>query len=119
MAFGIERIIDLIKEQKIKISIEKKPQIFIAQLGEEAKKKAMMLLDDLQKENILARAALSKNTLKSQLKVADNFNIPYTLILGQKEFLDQTIIIRDMKAGVQEIVKFDEAISKIKSKLKI
>jgi histidyl-tRNA synthetase len=41
------------------------------------------------------------------------------LILGQKEFLDCTIIIRDMKAGVQEIVKLDQVISKIKSKLKI
>jgi histidyl-tRNA synthetase len=119
MAFGIDRIIELMKDQKIKLHLEKLPQIFIAQLGEEAKKQAMLLLDKLQEENILARAALSKNTLKSQLKVADSFNIPLTLILGQKEVLDGTIIIRDMKAGSQEIVKFDQAIPKIKSKLKI
>jgi histidyl-tRNA synthetase len=42
----------------------------------------------------------------------------YTLILGQKEALEGTIIIRDMESGKQEIVKLEKTVSEIKKRLK-
>src|SRR3972149_10361068 len=119
VAFGVERIIELLKERHIKLEEAEKPQIFIAQLGEKAKKKAIAILEILQHENIIARAALSKNTLKSQLRVADQLEVPITVIIGQREVMDGTAIIRDMREGVQEIVEQEEILDRLKRKLEL
>lgn len=117
-AAGVERIVKTLKEQKAEIEDPYKPQVFLAQLGEPAKKKSFSLLSDLQKEGIGVRAALSKDSLRSQLRLANKFEVRLTLILGQKELQDKTIIIRDMEEGIQEIVKQKEALEYIKNKLK-
>jgi len=117
-AGGIERIINALKEQKKEIEDPYKPQVFLAQLGEQAKKKSFGLLAELQKEGIGVRAALSKDSLRSQLRLANKFKVKLTLILGQKEVQDKTIIVRDMDEGIQEIVPLKKAGEYIKGKLK-
>ncbi len=117
MAFGVERMVDALKKQKVQIKEAKKPQIFIAQLGEKAKKKAVNLLDLLQGEGIPARAALAKSGLRSQLKMANTLDAAITVIIGQREVVDGTAIIRDMKEGVQEVVEQEEILDRIKRKL--
>lgn len=119
VAFGVERVIEVLKNQKIKIEEAEKPQIFIAQLGEEAKKKAISLLELLQNEEISVRAALSKSSLKSQLKLANKLNVRITIIFGQREVVDGTAIIRDMKEGVQEIAEQEEILDRVKRRLNI
>jgi len=49
---------------------------------------------------------------------ADKIEVSHTLILGQKETLEGTIIIRDMATGGQEIVKLDKIIREMKKRLK-
>jgi histidyl-tRNA synthetase len=115
---GIERTMIALKNQDIDIEDPYKPKVFLAQLGEQAKKRSFSLLNELQREGIGVRAALSKDSLRSQLRLANKFKVKLTLILGQKEVQDKTIIIRDMKEGIQEIVALDKAIEYIKGKLK-
>ena len=43
--------------------------------------------------------------------------VKYALILGQKEVMDGTILIRDMESGVQEVVDFNKIIQELKKKL--
>jgi histidyl-tRNA synthetase len=118
MAFGIERIINLLKQEKIKVTDEEKVKVFVVQLGEAGKKQAVEVLNQLQKNNIPAQAALSRSTIKSQLKMAGNLGARFTIIIGQKEAMDKTAIIRDMKEGIQEIVDQEIVIAKLKEKLK-
>ncbi len=117
MAFGVERIIDILKKQKVQIKEAKKTQIFIAQLGKKAKKRAVNLLDLLQGEGISVRAALAKSGLRSQLKMANKLDAAITVIIGQREVVDGTAIIRDMKEGAQEVVEQEEVLDRVKRKL--
>lgn len=117
-AFGVERIVDVLKSQKTKIDSADNVQVFVAQLGEEAKRKALTILEWLKTEGISARAALSKNTLKSQLKLADKLKAEYAIIIGQREVLDGSAIIRSMKEGVQEVVDQEKLMNKLKEKFK-
>ena len=89
----------------------------MAQLGEEAKKKCLKLFNDLRKEGIKVRESFSKKGLTEQLERANQMKVKYTLILGQKELLDGTIIIRDMESGIQEIVDFEKVIPEIKKRI--
>jgi len=59
----------------------------------------------------------SKNSLKAQLESANGLQVPYALILGQKEVQDGTIIVRDMESGVQEIIDQKKIENILKKKL--
>ncbi len=117
-AAGIERIISLMKSQEIKFPKEQETQIFLAQLGSLAKRKSLKLLGDFRKAKIMVAESFGRDSLKAQLNRADKIKAKYTLILGQKEALENVIIIRDMSNGKQEIVKLDKVISEVKKKLK-
>jgi histidyl-tRNA synthetase len=43
--------------------------------------------------------------------------VKYTLILGQKEIMDGTILIRDMESGIQEIVDYKKVVDEIEKRL--
>ncbi|OGZ18244.1 MAG: histidine--tRNA ligase [Candidatus Nealsonbacteria bacterium RBG_13_37_56] len=117
-AAGVERIIKLMKAQGVSLGKEAETQIFLAQLGSLAKRKSLRLLEDFRKSKIKLEESFGKDSLKSQLNRADKVGAKYTLILGQKEALDGVVIIRDMSSGNQEIVKIDQAVAKVKNKLK-
>ena len=121
MALGIDRSVIYMKEfyQQNQLRVEKEPyDIFFAQLGDRAKGRAMKILDDLRESNIKIAFNLYKNSLKTQLDIANELKVPYSLILGQKEVQEGTIIIRDMESGIQEIVDQKKIETALKKKLK-
>ena len=90
----------------------------MVQLGDLGKKKSLKLFEELRRSGVRAAESFSRDSIKSQLKTASRLGAEYSLILGQKETLDNTIIIRDMTSGVQEIVPMDKIIKTIKKKTK-
>jgi len=116
-ASGIERVIIKLKEKNIKIKDEASGDVFVAQLGEDAKRKASQLFSDLRKQGVKVRSAFAKKGLSDQMEEASRLNVKYTLIIGQKEIMDKTVIIRDMESGIQEIVAYERAILEVKKKL--
>lgn len=118
VAVGIERIINLMKSQDIKFLQEPEAQIFLAQLGNLAKRKSLKLLEDFRKAKIRVAESFGRDSLKAQLSRAGKIGARYTLILGQKESLEEIIIIRDMRSGKQEIVKLDKVVATMRKKLK-
>jgi histidyl-tRNA synthetase len=117
-AAGIERIIYEMKESKSRVPQKPQPKIFLVQLGDLGKKKSLKLMEEFRKNNILVSESLSKHSIKSQMKSADKEGVRLTLILGQKEALDNEIIIRDMISGVQETVPIPKLINEIRKRLK-
>ena len=117
-ALGIERLIIEMKRVQARPYRAPKPKVFLAQLGDLAKKKSLRLFSELEKNGILVAESFGRGGLKSQLRVADRLGVEITLILGQKEALDGTVIVKNMVSGVQEIVNADKLIDIIKKKLK-
>jgi histidyl-tRNA synthetase len=117
-AAGIERIVAVMKEKGIKFQTPETPKVFLAQLGILAKRKSLKLLEDFRREKILIAESFGRDSLKAQLAKANKIGARYTLILGQKEALDNQIIIRNMAQGRQETVKLDRAVREIKKILK-
>ncbi|MBN1494303.1 histidine--tRNA ligase [Candidatus Peregrinibacteria bacterium] len=116
-AAGIERIIANMKREKIRVPSKDDVHVFVAQLGKEAKKKCLKLIYEMRESGIKTIGALGMGSIKQQLKLADKFNAPYTLIMGITEVREGTIIIRNMTKGSQEIVKFDNAIEEVIKKI--
>ncbi len=112
-AAGIERIIDYMKEAGIRPPNKDKVDIFVAQLGLVAKKKSLPLINELRDQGINTVGAIGKSSMKGQMSLADRLGARYSLILGQIEVKEGTIILRDMERGSQETVPFDGIVDKM------
>ena len=117
-AAGAERIISLMKEMEPVVPSTGAARVFLAQLGDLPKKKSLKLLEEFRKAKINIAESLGRDSLKTQLGRADKLGVEYTLILGQREVLDNTIVIRTMQTGEQKIVKLDKIIDEVKERLK-
>lgn len=117
-AIGLDRTISLMRERGIKISPKTHSSVFLIQLGDLGKKKSLKLFEKLQKAGIKTAASFSRDRMAPQLKMAGKIGARFALILGQKEALDETIIVRDMVSGIQETVPMEKAINVLKRKLK-
>ena len=117
-ALGIERIVRALSDRGIDPPQRPQPQVFFAQLGDAARRVGLNLYESFRQANIPVAEAFGKNALKAQLEAADKLNVQLTLILGQKEVLDGTIIIRDMESGAQEIVDVKKVVQIVEKKLR-
>ena len=115
---GMDRLVQEMKRVHAKMYIEPKPRVFLAQLGDLAKKKSLNVFAELQKNGILTAESFGRGSLKSQLRLADRLGVEITLIIGQKEALDETVIVKDMVSGTQETVNHERLINAVRKILK-
>jgi len=118
VSFGVERLVNELRRRGINPPKKKPPVVFLAQIGEQAKRKAFSLFEQLRKEKIPATQMFAKDSLKSQLELADKLGVSFVLILGQKEVMENSVLVRDMAGGVQETVDLNKIITVLKKKIK-
>ena len=114
MALGIDRIVESTWYKGLHPRIMKDPKFYMIQLGFEAKMKTLKILEILRKAKCPVIQSLSKDKLGSQLAQAEKAQVPYVLIFGQREAIDGTVIVRDMKTRSQETVKIADLATYVK-----
>lgn len=92
-AIGLERLVLMKEGEKIQA---KRPDIFLAALGESASKQAFVLMIQLQKAGISAEMDYAAKSLKSQLRRANKLKARYTLLLGDTELARGSAELKDM-----------------------
>lgn len=105
---GFERIIAAMKAKDLGVQSKDTLHVFLIQLGDQAKKKSLRLLQDIRSHGIKIRGAFGKDSIKSQLRLASKLEAQYTLILGQIEVRDNVIILRDMQKGKQKTISLND-----------
>ncbi len=96
----------------------KTPQFFFIQLGHDAKLRSLEIIELLRKAKIPVYQSLSRDKISTQMMIAEKYNFPYVLILGQKEIIDKSIIVRNMTNRSQDSVLIDGLVQYIKSEIK-
>ncbi len=112
-ALGVERLLEILSRKKVNIP---KPEgkVFVAHLGDLGRKYALKVVEQLRQKNVPVIQQFGKPTLKSQLKAAKKYKISYLVICSQKELLEDKVIVRDIKNGVQSEIKTTELLSFIR-----
>jgi histidyl-tRNA synthetase len=113
-SIGVDRIVASPWYKKLTPRILKKPKIYFIQLGSEAKLKSLNIIEILRKAHIPIAQSLSKDSLGSQLAIAEKLSIPYAIIFGVKEALDNSVIVRDMSNRSQDTVKLPKLLEYLK-----
>lgn len=102
----------LIKNNKPELKKEikkfKRPFASFVQLGFESKLLSLGVIESLRQQKIPLLLSLAKDRLGAQVSMVERKNIPYSIIMGKKEAMDKTAIVRNMDTHAQEIVGLDE-----------
>ena len=97
-----------------KISKLAKPVAFYVQLGEEAKHKSLEVIETLRKEGIYIYHMLGRDKFGSQFSLVEKMKVPYVVIMGKKESLDCSVMVRENFTRTQITIKIDELAKHLK-----
>ncbi len=114
-SIGVDRIVEAPWFSKLYPRIIKKPKIYFIQLGFDAKLKSLNVIEILRKGKVPIAQSISKDSLGTQLAVAEKLGMRYTIIFGQKEAMENSVIFRDMSNRCQETVKLPNLLEHIKN----
>ena len=106
------------KEHGIPMLLPAKQKVFLAQLGDLAKRKSLGLMEMLRQGGIGVVESLGRDSMKSQLNVAARLGTESARMLGQKEALEETVIVRDVDSGMQETVSQQKLVEFLKKRIK-
>ncbi len=104
VAISVDRLALSANYKPIYPRIIKKPKVFFIQLSFDAKLKSFGVIEILRKAKVPIAQSISKDSLGVQLGLAEKLGVPYTIILGQKEAMENTVIVRNMQTRSQETV---------------
>lgn len=81
-----------------------KNHFYLVQFSPEAKLKSFLILRELYKAGANVLHLIARDKLSGQINVAENSEVPYIILIGQKEALENSVIIRDTATHAQELV---------------
>ena len=83
------------------------PDLFVAAIGDEAKKFAQKLIYDLRCIGIGAEMDLLDRSVKAQMKYADKTGAKYSVVLGDDEIGSLRATFKNMSTGEAEEVELN------------
>lgn len=80
------------------------PKLFFIQFGSIAKLKSLAVIEALRQARIPVHHMLTNDKFIGQLTTAESLKIPYVIIMGQKEALENTVVVRHLPTRSQEVI---------------
>lgn len=95
-------------ELRKEITKSKSPFASFVQLSFESKLLSLHIIEELRKVKIPLYLSLSKDRLGAQVSLVEKTNVPYSLIMGKKEAVEKSIIVRNTVTHAQDVVNIEE-----------
>lgn len=84
---------------------ERRAKIYFVKLGLEAALKSLTVMDSLRKARIPVYQSFSADKLGPQLSEAERLKVPYLIIMGQREAMQDAVIVRRVETRSQQMVR--------------
>ena len=107
-ASGMERLIDVFKNNNPDLKLEKNMHIFVAYIGEEANIYATKLVKDLRQQGIYAEKDIMGRSIKAQFKYADKKKANYVITIGDNEIETKTATIKNLQTGEKKQISIGD-----------
>jgi len=114
-AVGVDRLTELLAGRVQ--GLEKRPDIFIAAIGERAQDIAFQWVQDFRLQGVRAEIDFENRSLKSQMRRADKFGASYALIVGDRELDSKAAVLRNMTTKEQKEIPLQDLIALVVKRL--
>jgi len=111
VAFGLDVIIDVLKEKGVKFD-KTVCNLYIIPI--KTKEESMKILQKLRLESIKCDMDMNDRSISKNLEYANQLGIKYVLIVGKKELEENKFTLRNMETGIEEKLKIEEIIKRFK-----
>lgn len=114
ISLGIDRIIEVMREQGIAQENLQPAKIFVANVDDDVRSDAVKVAQRLRREGIACQINLTDRYLSKQLEFANAQGIRYVLIVGKEEIKMKRFKLRDMENKTQKELGLDSIVSMLK-----
>jgi histidyl-tRNA synthetase len=90
------------------------PQVVFMQLGFEAKLKSLNLIESLRQARVPVMQSLAKDKMAGQVGMAEKTQAPIVVIMGKKEAMEGSVIVRETSTRSQDTVKLADVAARLK-----
>ena len=112
ISFGLDRIYLVIEELNLfPDTIANAPKVFFVNFGANEAQRCLKLIQDLRSKGISAELYPSSAKMQKQMKYANNRNYTFVVLLGEEEMDNNTVVVKNMISGDQQMVSQQELVN--------
>ena len=110
-SFGIERLIDVLKDDRILIAIPQDVDIYVMPLDAKYRPFLLNLVNMIRLRGYRAEICFDDAKVGSMLKRANKKGVEIALLYGENEFNNKVVTLKNLKTGEQQEVPLDKLLS--------
>ncbi|MEI3596592.1 MULTISPECIES: histidine--tRNA ligase [unclassified Oceanobacillus] len=114
---GLERLLMALEAEGVEIPDTDKLDCYVVAVGKEAEQAAVRLVHDLRANGVQVDKDYQMRKMKGQLKAADRYEAKYVLILGEEEVSNNTVTVKEMATGEQQVLPMENIVDTLTGKL--
>jgi histidyl-tRNA synthetase len=111
-AMGMERLALLLDKERV---VDPVATVYLVVVGQGADMSGLALAEKLRAVGLAVEMNLSGGSMKSQMKKAGRSKAPITAIIGEREVVEKSVVIKNMLSGEQDTVDIEGAIDHVLS----
>ena len=114
VSIGLTRLFYKLNElQAIETSKKSISKVLVVSMVED-QAKALEIGNILRNAGIQTENYLEDKKIKAKFKYADKLQIPYVIVIGEDEIINNVVTLKNMQTGEQETLKIEDVIEKLK-----
>ncbi|MFH0749644.1 MAG: histidine--tRNA ligase [Candidatus Gottesmanbacteria bacterium] len=113
IAFGFDRIMEILAEKQLLSSQETGATVLVTVFDEASRIESGEIASTLRNANINTDLYLEPAKLEKQLKYADKKMIPYVIVQGPDEKTNGVVQLKDMKTRQSDMISIEDVIKKL------
>lgn len=113
ISIGLTRLFDQLNSLNLLSSdVKSIAKVLVVPMLEQ-KDICLKIATKLRNAGINTQIYFDDKKIKAKFKYADKLQIPFVIIIGEDEVLNNTVTLKDMETGEQETLQLEQAINKI------
>ncbi len=113
-AHGIDRIAIALQTQKTALSTKVEKKVAVLPITETMKSEALKIAQQLREAGVRVEFEVMGRKMAKALEDADKRKVDFAVIVGEREFKEDSIILKDLANRQQNTIAIDKLVEKIK-----
>ncbi|HOI70697.1 MAG TPA: histidine--tRNA ligase [Methanobacterium sp.] len=106
-AFGFDRLVECVRLCGEEKTHHKTVDVYVAPVSKDVKLKAIEIAQKFRKDGIKTEVDLVGRKLKKILNQANNLQVDYVILVGERDLKEGKVTVKNMESGEQELVEIE------------